>query len=152
MRAAGDLILGDLHEPVVVVGQQQLLGLARALRVDALADHRRRRLLLQRRGGDHRREMRRARPRALRDRASRDALGDRRDVLGRRAAAAADDPHAVALDELLQRFGQRLGLLGEDRLAVRALQRQACVRDAGDRHWAELAEEADSVAHVLRAR
>ena len=42
VRAAGHLVLGDLHEPVVVVGQQQLLGLARALRVDALADHRRR--------------------------------------------------------------------------------------------------------------
>ena len=37
---------------------------------------------------------------------------------------------AVALDELLQRVGQRVGLLGEDRLAVRALQRQAGVGDA----------------------
>ena len=54
VRAAGDLVLGDLHEPVVVVREQQLLGLARALRVDALADHRRRRLLRERRRGDHR--------------------------------------------------------------------------------------------------
>ena len=54
VRAAGDLVLGDLHEAVVVVGEQQLLGLARALRVDALADHRRRGLLRERRGGDHR--------------------------------------------------------------------------------------------------
>ena len=51
--AAGDLVLGDLHEPVVVVGQQQLLGLARALRVDALANHRRRRFLGQRDRADH---------------------------------------------------------------------------------------------------
>ena len=48
VRAAGHLVLGDLHEPVVVVGEQQLLGLARALRVDALAHHRRSRLLHER--------------------------------------------------------------------------------------------------------
>ena len=47
--AALDLVLGDLHEAVVVVGEQQLLGLARALRVDALADERRRGLLHERR-------------------------------------------------------------------------------------------------------
>src|SRR5205809_486187 len=34
--AALDLVLGHLHEAVVVVGQQQLLGLPRALRVHAL--------------------------------------------------------------------------------------------------------------------
>ena len=58
VRAARHLVLGDLHEPVVVVGQQQLLGLARALRVHALADHRRARLLHERRRGDHRGEVR----------------------------------------------------------------------------------------------
>jgi hypothetical protein len=31
VRAAGHLILGDLHEAVVVVSEQQLLGLARTL-------------------------------------------------------------------------------------------------------------------------
>ena len=50
VRAALDLVLGDLQQAVVVVGQQQLLGLARALRVHALADDRRRRLLHERRG------------------------------------------------------------------------------------------------------
>ncbi len=58
--AAGDLILGDRHQPVVVVGQQHLLGLARALRVDALADQRRSRRLHERRGGDHRADVGRA--------------------------------------------------------------------------------------------
>ena len=48
VRAALDLVLGDLHEAVVVVGEQQLLGLARALRVDALADERRRGVLHER--------------------------------------------------------------------------------------------------------
>ena len=76
-------------------------------------------------------------------------LDDRRDVRGGGAAAAAHDADAVALDELLQRLGQRLGLLGEDRLAVGSLQRQAGVGDARDRHRAVLAEEADRVAHVL---
>ena len=44
MGAALDLVLGHLHEAVVVVGQQQLLGLPRALRVHPLADHQRPRL------------------------------------------------------------------------------------------------------------
>ena len=43
------------------------------------------------------------------------------------------------------------GLLGEDRLAVRALDRDAGVRDAVDRQRRGLAEEADRVAHVLGA-
>ena len=70
-------------------------------------------------------------------------------MLGRRPAAAADDADAVALDELAQRRRQRLGLFGEDRLAVGALQGQAGVGDAVDRQRAGLAEEADRVAHVL---
>ena len=71
--------------------------------------------------------------------------------VGRGAAAAADDRDAVALDELAEGVGQRPGLLGEDRLAVGALQREAGVGDAVHRHRAELAEEADRVAHVLGA-
>ena len=149
--AALDLVLGDLHEAVVVVGQQQLLGLARALRVDALAHEGGAWVLHERGGGDHRADVRRARRRARPDRVARAALDDGGDVLGRRAAAAADDGHAEALDELAQHLGQRLGLLGEDRLAVGALQRQAGVGDAVHRHRAVLAEEADRVAHVLGA-
>ena len=64
VRATVDLVLGDLDEAVVVVGQQQLLGLARALRVDALADERRARLLHERRGGHHARHERAAALRA----------------------------------------------------------------------------------------
>ena len=40
--AAVDLVLGDLDQAVVVVGEEELLRLARALRVDPLADQRRR--------------------------------------------------------------------------------------------------------------
>ena len=75
--AALDLVLGDLHEAVVVVGEQQFLRLARALRVDALADERRARVLHQRRGGDHRAHVRRARRGAFSGGQALDALGDR---------------------------------------------------------------------------
>ena len=149
--AAVDLVLGDLVEAVVVVGQQHLLGLARALRVDALADHRRARLLHERRRGDHRADVDRARRGARLRAASVQALGERADVVGRRAAAAADDAHVVALDEVDERLGELLGPLGEDRLAVGPLDRDAGVRHAGDRHRRVLAEEADRVAHVLGA-
>ena len=81
VRAARDLVLGHLHEAVVVVGQQQLLGLARALRVHALAHERGPRLLHQRRGGHHRRDAA-AGPSAGRGSAelAAHAVHDRRDV------------------------------------------------------------------------
>ena len=72
-------------------------------------------------------------------------------MLGRGPAAATDDADAVALHELAERLRERLGLLGEDGLAVGSLQRQPRVRDARDRHGAGFAEEADRVAHVLGA-
>ena len=151
VRAALDLPLGDLEQPVVIVLEQHLLRPARALRVDALADDRRARVLDERGRADHRGDVRRSRlgPRA--DLVAGAALDDRGDVCGRGAAAAADDRDAVALDELAERVGERLGLLGEDRLAVGTLQRQAGVGDAVDGHGAELAEEPDGVAHVLGA-
>ena len=58
--AAFDLVFGDLGEAVVVVGQQQLLGFARALRVDPLADQGRARLLHERGRGHHRGDLDRA--------------------------------------------------------------------------------------------
>ena len=110
-----------------------------------------RRLLHERRGGDHRRDVRGPRGGAGGDVVTAAALLDRGDVLRRGAAAAADEADAVALHEVAQRLGQRAGLLGEDRLAVRALMRDAGVRDAVHRHRRVLAEEADRVAHVLGA-
>ncbi len=148
--AAFDLVFGDLDEAVVVVGEQQLLGLARALRVDPLADQGRARLLHQRGRGHHRGDLDRPRGRALAGDAALDLLGDRGDVLRRRSAAATDDADAVALDELAQRRRQRARLFREDRLAVGPLQGQPGVGDAVDRQRAGLAEEADRVAHVLR--
>jgi hypothetical protein len=149
--AALDLVLGDLEQAVVIVAQQQLLGLARALGVDALAHDRGRGLLDERRRRDHRGDVRWARGRARSDRQLRAALVDSADVVGRRSAAAADDRDAVALDELAEAVGERAGLLGEDRLAVAALMGDAGVRDAVHRQGAVLAEEAHRVAHVLRA-
>ena len=76
---------------------------------------------------------------------------DRADVLGSGAAAAADDPDAVSLDELAEGRGEWPRLLGEDRLPVGPLQRQARVGDAVDRQRRALAQVADRVPHVLRA-
>ena len=45
-----DLLARDVEDALVVVGEQQALHLARALRVDALADEQRRRILVQRDG------------------------------------------------------------------------------------------------------
>ena len=152
--AAGDLVLGDDLQTVVVVGQQQLLGLARALRVDALADDGRPRGLDHRRGRDHRAHMRGPPFGAWTGRGPvqvADALRDRLDVGRRGATAATDDRHAVALDELAQGLGQRAGLLGKDGLAVGTLDGEAGIGDAVHRHGTELAEEADGVAHVLGA-
>src|SRR5215211_2988739 len=151
MGAGCHLVLGHLHETVVVVGEEQLLGPPGALRVDALADESRARLLRQRRGGHHRRGERLARLRPRTCLAAADSIHDRADVVGGRAAAAAHDRDAVALDEVLECARQGVGLLGEDRLAVRSLERQAGVRDAVDRERALLAEVADGVAHVLGA-
>ena len=83
--------------------------------------------------------------------AAADAIHDRPDVVRRGAAAAADDGHVVALHKLLEHVRKRVRLLGEDRLAVGPLERQARVRDAVHRHRAVLTEVADRVAHVLGA-
>ena len=75
--AAGDLVLGDDQQAVVVVGEQQLLGLARALGVDPLADQRRARRLDQRCGRDHRADVGRAPGGPLAGDSVLDAFGDR---------------------------------------------------------------------------
>src|SRR6202012_1827090 len=150
--AAFDLVFGDLDEAVVVVGEQQFLRFPRALRVDPLADQGRARLLHQRGRGHHRGDLDRAAGGALGGRAGvTDAFADRADVFRVGAAAAADDAGAGALDELAEGGGEGLWLFREDRLAVGPLQRQSGVRDAVDRQRGGLAEEADRVAHVLRA-
>src|SRR6185437_208274 len=100
-RAARDLVLGDLHEPVVVGGQEQLLGLARALTIHALADHRGARLLHERGCRDHRRKVGGTRHWTWLDLATSgwaiDQFGDCPDVVGGRPAATAHHAHAVAL-------------------------------------------------------
>ena len=81
----------------------------------------------------------------------REALGEHADVVGRRAAAAADDAHAVAVDEVDERLGEVLGALGKIVSPSGPWIGMPGVGHAGDRHGRELAEEADRVAHVLRA-
>src|SRR5205807_8851246 len=88
-----DLLAGDVEDAVVVVAEQQALHLARALRVDPLADEQRRRLLTQ---GDAAHAA--GQPRCVVDltlqRGHGPAAADTRhqlaEVGGRRPAAAAD--------------------------------------------------------------
>ena len=91
VRAVADLVAGDLDAVVPALGQHRLAERLGAVGVGALADRQVRGVLPERhvlveRGdaglGPRRRARRASRPRT--------ALDDRREVLGRRAAAAAD--------------------------------------------------------------
>src|SRR5690606_26486922 len=78
-------------------------------------------------------------------------LDDRRDVLGRRAAATADDAHTVLRDELLVRLGEAVRAERIDGDAAVVL-RDARVRDHADRQRGVLTQVADGLAHVLGPR
>ena len=125
-------------QAVVVVGEQQLLGLARALRVHALADDRRRAAPARaaRRRSCWRRAAGAARARGS-TRVPPHALLDRADVLGRGAAAAADDRRRRSARRTRRATSASgPGCSGKIGLAVRALVGDAGVRDAVDRHRA----------------
>lgn len=77
-------------------------------------------------------------------------LDHRREVLGRRAAAAADEGEAELAHELLVRR-RELGRRERVVRAVGAEHRQAGVRHAGDRHGRVLGEVAEVLAHLGRA-
>ena len=129
VRAGLDLLARDLEHAVVVVGEQELLDLARALRVHALADEQRARLLVQRR----RPHARRRSPAGTRGaaacaRAAADGLAQLADVLRRRAAAAADHVRAPVVHERRHLLGHLGRAERVDGLAV-DVQRQAGVRD-----------------------
>src|SRR5205823_5309090 len=144
------LLARDRQDAVVVLGQQQAFHLAAAGGVDALADQEGRRVLVERDGADAAGDARLVGDRALLGRAHADRLDDRRQVLGGGAAAAADDVDAELRDELGQVARHLLGRGGVD-LAVVDVERQAGVGDHADLAAAVLAEEADRLAHVLRA-
>ena len=96
--------------------------------------------------------MRRARRGARARLVALDALGDRGDVVDGRAAAAADDRHAVLLDELAEDVSASSS--GPSGKIVSPL-RPCWGRPAFGMQWigrrGELAEEADRVAHVVGA-
>ncbi len=125
VRAALLLLARHFEDALVVVGQQQALHLARALRIHALAHEQRCRLLPQR-GGTHRRGDERFAMvvRQCRRRCPPHGRDDGRKMLRRRAAAPAHDPHAELLDELAQHPRHRKRLEGIDRLARSRVQRQ----------------------------
>ena len=79
-----------------------------------------------------------------------DALDHLPHVLRRRPAAAADQPHAVLLGEVLQRVRELARGQGVDRPVLAEL-RQAGIRHHADRHRRVLAQEAQVLAHLGRA-
>src|SRR5262245_60429186 len=99
MDALALLLAGHIDEAVPVLGFEQLLELAAAVGVGALADEKGPRLLLQRDGAEKARDRRLEDQLALRGLHALQAFHDRREVLRRRAAAAANDVDAILADE-----------------------------------------------------
>ncbi len=119
MRAAVQLFARHLDHAVVIVVEQQPLDLAGAKRVDALADHQRRGLLLQRHGGNARRNTGRVFDSALkRTSVVADDLTQPSNMRRPRATAATHNRDAVLRNKLGQRLGKRFRLQRKDRLAV----------------------------------
>src|SRR5690606_37094374 len=87
-------------------GEEEALDRPRSLRVHPLTHERRRRDLLQVERAHGARDPRDPLHVAWQRRTPVATLDDRRDVLGRRAAATADDVHTVLRDELLVRLGE----------------------------------------------
>ncbi|CAM5610994.1 hypothetical protein KAURM247S_00180 [Kitasatospora aureofaciens] len=150
VRAVPDLVPGDLHAGLPVAGQHRLAELLRAVGVGALADRQVRGVLAERhrlveRGG-----------RGLRlgvapgDRAALDLLHHLAQVLGRGAAAAADQREPVLAGEHVVRLGQ-FGRGERVVGTVLAEHRQARVRHAGQADPRVLGQVAQVLAHLGRA-
>jgi hypothetical protein len=97
-----DLLAGDDDHAVIVIRQRQALDLARAERIDPLADDQWRRVLPQIDGAYHRRGQRQRFHRARAGGTAPDRADELREVLGRRAAAATHDPDSKLVDHLAQ--------------------------------------------------
>ena len=145
--ALADLVAGHLHAVVPAALQHRLAELLRPVGVRPLADRHVRGVLAERdrlveRGGA------RLGARVARGgRAVPDPLDDLPQVLGRRAAAAADEGEAVVADEVLLRVGQ---LAGAERVvgAVLGQHRQAGVGHAGQRDAGVAGQVAQVLAHL----
>ncbi len=165
VRARVELLARHVGDPLVVVGEEEALHFARALRVHPLADEQRLRVLVEvdrahrrRRAGNARAAdaagrgsrlgLRGGRPRAGR---GSHTVDDRRKMLGSGAAAAADDANAEPFDELAEHVGHRRRLERIDRVAGARVERKPGVRNARHRSRRVAREIADRLAHVLRA-
>ena len=132
--------------------EQEALHFARSLRVDALADQQRTRLLLERDSRHRRRDFRRGRavrPGFRRHRFHR--FTQRGDVFRRRAATTADRIHAEITNERGEFAGQLLRRFGIDRFTERAHERQAGVRNDADEQRRVFAKIPDGIAHLRGA-
>ncbi len=131
MRAALGLVAADLRQRVEILRHQEFLDLAAALGVEPLADEERWRRLAHRYRAHRGRQFGRGFDLALKRRLAADTFHQPRQVLGRRAAAPADDVGAELLGELGQVAGERLRLERVHRPPV-DVQRHPGVGDDGD--------------------
>ncbi len=99
VRALADGLAADVDDLLPVAGEHRLAERLAAVGVGALADHQHAGVLRERHGGVQRGRGRLDDRGARRDRAAADRLDHLAQVLGRRAAAAADQADAVLVDE-----------------------------------------------------
>ncbi len=145
-----DLIGGHADARVPVGRQHRVAERLRAVRVRALADDEERRVLRDRLGaveGGERRLVERIATRRCQITA---ALDHGAQVLGRRAAAAADDPHAEVADEPRQMVGQVFGRQVVVRASVDDA-REASVGEHRDRHAGVLRQVSQVLGHLAGA-
>ena len=134
----------------VVLGDHRLAKSLGAVGVRSFADHQHRGVLRERRRGIQRRHRRLVRHVPRRPLDSTDRLGDLADVLGRRAAASADQRQPELGDEPGQRLGQ---LFRRERVfrAVGAQHRQPRVRHHRHRDARMAGQVAEVLTHLGRA-
>ena len=148
LRAVLHLLARDRQRACIVAGGDQLAELGRAGDVGALADIDERDFRRQREGFQSRQPQL---PRHLRNRARRlagDRFGDRRDMVGRGAAAAADHVDQAGRGE----FAEQLGHVFRALVVIAEFVGQPGVRIGAHERVGEAADFGDMGAHLARAQ
>ncbi len=155
VRARVYLLARDLEDSLVIVGQQQSLHLARALRIDALAHQERRRVLVQGDGahsGAHTRDVLRVIDGLRCSLRLANRSDDRREMLRSRTAASTDNADTEVLHELRECGRHRSWLERIHRLADPGIERQTRIGNHRQRKRRVLGQIPHRLAHVLRTR
>jgi hypothetical protein len=151
VRPLLDLLPRHLHAGLPVLFEQRLAELLRAVRVGALAHDEERRLLVERHVAVDRRAARLVHGIALERGAVPDGLDHPAQVLGRGAAAPADDVDAELAREPVVRLGELVGREVVVRLPVDD-RRQARVRQGRQERARVLRQVPEVLGHLARAR